>query len=387
MTDASVLDDPGVMASLDPQGMLGIVEGAPDFMKWCLDEFELDKGKNIERSVQKRLPKRMAGIAISGMGGSAISGDVVLDWIADASRVPVIVNREYRLPACVDGSWLGFFLSYSGNTEETLSAYLDAKRRGINCICVTSGGMLEEAASKAGDLRLKVPGGLQPRAAMLYLFTALAIAVADCKLLDKKAMVADLLESHEVLGAMSKALGRSVPLKDNPAKQHAAAVHGTAVLVYGFDFYRSAARRFKGQLNENGKNPAYYDTFPELNHNETVGWEVEPGLARHFSCIFIRDPAQESPALNVRIGFTRRLVSEKAKTAIDIVPSGRSRLARMLSVMYAADFVSVYLAFLNGTDPTPVRYIQGLKDELGKKANMQAEIAAGIAKLGRGRGE
>ncbi|MEX2684516.1 MAG: bifunctional phosphoglucose/phosphomannose isomerase [Candidatus Sigynarchaeota archaeon] len=371
------------MASLDPQGMLGIVETSPDFIKWCLNEFELENGRNIEKSIQKLIPKKLAGIFISGMGGSAISGDIIRDWIADAIQVPVIVNREYRLPACINPSWLGFFLSYSGNTEETLSAYLDAKRRGIKCICVTSGGSLDEAAVKAGDLRLRVPGGLQPRAALLYLFTALAIAVADCNLLDKKAMMADLQESYQVLGSLSKTLGHAVALKDNLAKQHAAAVHGTAILVYGFDFYQSAARRFKGQLNENGKNPAYYDVFPELNHNETVGWEVEPRIARTFSCFFIRDPAQESPALKVRIEFTKQLVAAKANSAIEIAPVGKSRLARMLSIIYMADFISVYLAFLNNADPTPVKYIQGLKDELRKKANTQADISAGIEKIGK----
>nr|MDO8087624.1 bifunctional phosphoglucose/phosphomannose isomerase [Candidatus Sigynarchaeum springense] len=371
------------MASLDPQGMLGIVEGSPEFIKWCLNEFEFDKGKNIEKSVQKLIPRKLAGIFISGMGGSAISGDVIRDWISDAIHVPVIVNREYQLPAFINASWFGFFLSYSGNTEETLSAYLDAKRRGIKCICVTAGGLLEDAAKKAGDLRLKVPGNLQPRAALLYLFTTLAIAVADCNLLDKKIMMAELQESYQVLSFLSKALGHSVVLKDNPAKRYAAAVYGTTIIVYGFGFYQSAARRFKGQVNENSKNPAYYDTFPELNHNETVGWEVEPSLARNFSCFFIRDPAQESPALKVRIEFTKQIAATKANTAIEIAPAGKSRLARMLSIIYMSDFISVYLAFLNNADPTPVKYIQGLKDELGRKVNMQADFAAGIARLGK----
>ena len=110
MTDASLLDDNDRMAALDRQGMLDVVEGAPKFMKWCLDEYELDKGKNIEKAVQKFIPKRISGIFISGMGGSAISGDIVKDWIIDTIRVPVIVTRDYRLPACIDASWLGFFL-------------------------------------------------------------------------------------------------------------------------------------------------------------------------------------------------------------------------------------------------------------------------------------
>ncbi len=383
MTDASFLDDQGKMTALDPQGMLGIIEVAPGFMKWCLNEYELDKAKSIEKTVQKFIPKKITGIFISGMGGSAISGDIVRDWIVDAIHVPVIVTRDYQLPVCIDASWLGFILSYSGNTEETLSAYVDAKRRGIKCICVTAGGLLEEATRKVGDLCLKVPGGMQPRAAMLYLFTTLAIAVANCKLLDKKAMIADLQEALQVLEDASKKLCRSVVLKDNPAKQHAVAVQGTTVIVYGFDFYQSVARRFKGQLNENGKNPAYYDVFPELNHNETVGWEVDPSIARHLSCIIIRDPVQERAPLSIRIEYTKQLVAAKAKATIELTPAGRSRIARMLSIIYAADYTSVYLAFLNGVDPTPVKYIQGLKEELGKKVNVQADITAHLAKLGK----
>ncbi|NMC04185.1 MAG: bifunctional phosphoglucose/phosphomannose isomerase [Candidatus Lokiarchaeota archaeon] len=371
------------MTALDRQGMLDIVEGAPKFMKWCLDEYELDGKKNIEKSVQKFIPKKISGIFISGMGGSAISGDVVKDWIIDTIKVPVLVVRDYQLPACIDASWLGFMLSYSGGTEETLSAYVDAKKRGVKCICVTSGGLMEEASKKTGDLCLKVPGGLQPRAAMLYLFTTLAIAMANCKLLDKKSMIADLQESLSILEMISRRLGKSVSLRENLAKQHAAAVQGTTIIVYGFDFYQSCVRRFKGQLNENSKNPAYYDVFPELNHNETVGWEVDAAVARHHSCILVRDPAQESKPLAVRIGFTKQLLASKAKAIAELYPEGKSRIARMLSIMYTADFISVYLAFLNGADPTPVKYIQGLKDELARKVNVQADISARIAKLAK----
>nr|MDO8109781.1 bifunctional phosphoglucose/phosphomannose isomerase [Candidatus Sigynarchaeota archaeon] len=377
----SILDDSLKMNALDTQDMLGIVERSPKFLEWCLQAFELDKKASIEKKIKSFIPKHVTGIFISGMGGSAISGDIIFDWLKDRIKIPIVITREYRLPAFIDKSWLGFFLSYSGNTEETLSTYVDAKQRGIKCIGITSGGLLEEYLGKTGDLCLKVPNGYQPRAAMLYLFTTLAIAVANCNFLEKQALIDDLQESLSVLITLSAKYAKNVPFKDNPAKQHAAAIHGTAIIVYGFDCYQSVARRFKSQFNENGKNPSYFDVFSELCHNESVGWEIDNNIARNFSCIFLRDPAQESEPITVRIEFTKRIVASKAKAILELLPAGKSKLARMLSLMYMADFTSTYLALLNGSDPTPVKFIQGLKDELAKKVNLLTTIAEKIDKL------
>src|SRR5271157_2584978 len=189
MSDSSILDDVDQINALDSSNMLGIVESAPTFMDWCVNTFEPEKKSSIEKKIKSFIPKRITGIFIAGMGGSAISGDLVNDWLKDRLRIPILVCRDYQLPACIDRSWLGFILSYSGNTEETLSTYADAKDRGIKCIGITSGGLLEKFLDTKGDLCLKVPCGYQPRSALLYLFSTLALAIANCNFLDKQLLI------------------------------------------------------------------------------------------------------------------------------------------------------------------------------------------------------
>ncbi len=282
--------------------------------------------------------------------------------------------RDYKLPSYISKGWLGFILSYSGNTEETLSVYIDAKERGIPCIGITSGGLLEQFLHQAGDVCLNVPPGHQPRAAFFYLFTTLAIAINTCKFPGLHDLVGEIEDTHRTLVDMSLRFNKSIPVTQNLAKQLAVRLHRTTIIVYGFDSYGAVARRFKGQFNENGKNPSYYDVFSELNHNETVGWEVDEKLVKSFSCIFIRDPARETKAIQTRIEFTKEIVERKAHTVIEVHPEGQALLSRMLSLVLVADFTSTYLAFLNGKDPTPVNYIQGLKDVLATHVNLQAQI-------------
>jgi glucose/mannose-6-phosphate isomerase len=369
-----MLDNQAKIAALDAQGMLKCVENAPGFMDWCLNTYELDESVNLDVKLKNFLPSDIKSIFISGMGGSAISGDLVHDWVKDDIKLPVLVLRGYHLPTYIDDGWVGFFLSYSGMTEETLSSYVDAKKRGIKCVVVVSGGLLEEWAGKSGDLCFKVPGGFQPRAALLYLFTTLGIVLAHCGFMDAATMITDLKEAAGVLKALTGKYGRSVPVSKNKAKKDALTIHGTTPVIYGFDFYQSVARRFKCQFNENGKNPAYWDVFSELNHNEAVGWEVATKVSKMFTCLFLRDPSAESAPVTTRIEFMKNLVGEKAKAIIEVTPEGTSRVARMLSLVYWADFTSVYLAFANGADPTPVKSIQGLKDELGKRLNLQKQL-------------
>ncbi|HME50850.1 MAG TPA: bifunctional phosphoglucose/phosphomannose isomerase [Candidatus Lokiarchaeia archaeon] len=376
MSDSSILDDVDQISALDSNNMLNVVESAPTFMDWCLNTFELDKKTNIASKIKSFIPKHSAGIVIIGMGGSAISGDLINDWFKDRLKIPVLVCREYQLPACVDKTWLGFVLSYSGNTEETLSAYYCAKNRGIKCIGITSGGLLEKFLDKMHDVCLKVPDGFQPRSALLYMFSTLALAMADCNFMDKQPLIDEIRETISLLKDLCQKLKKDIPSSENLAKQYAELLHGTTVIIYGFDYLQAVARRFKEQFNENSKNPAFYDNFPELNHNETVGWEIDHDIAKNYSCIFLRNNGQESEPIKVRIEFTKNLLVAKAKSVIEFEAMGTSRLARMMSLIYTADFTSVYLAFLNGVDPTPVKDIKTLKEELENKVHLIASISS-----------
>nr|MDO8118347.1 SIS domain-containing protein [Candidatus Sigynarchaeota archaeon] len=304
-----MLDDPAEISKLDTQNMLGIVTSSPTFMEWCLKTHHREDGGRLSSLIRGILPRGgIKGIFITGMGGSAISGDVIHDWLKYDIQIPVVVVREYKLPAYVTRDWLGFVLSYSGNTEETLSSYVDAKKRGIACIGVTSGGLLESLLHQAGDVCVKVPAGHQPRAAFLFLFTSLAIAVNASKLPGLHDLVGELDDAHRVLLSLNNRYMPENPVATNPAKQLAQKIHKTTILVYGFDPYASVVRRFKGQFNENGKNPSYHDVFSELNHNETVGWEIEDTIAKSFSCIILRDPIAETKAITTRIEFTKEII-------------------------------------------------------------------------------
>lgn len=378
MSDSSILDDVDQINALDSSNMLSIVESAPTFMDWCVNTFELEKKSSIEKKIKSFIPKRITGIFIAGMGGSAISGDLVNDWLKDRLRIPILVYRDYQLPACIDRSWLGFILSYSGNTEETLSTYADAKDRGIKCIGITSGGLLEKFLDTKGDLCLKVPGGYQPRSALLYLFSTLALAIANCNFLDKQLLIDELRETSAILKDLCKKYAMDIPFSENPAKQYAIKLQGTTVIIYGFDYFQAVARRCKGQFNENGKNPAFYDNFPELNHNETVGWEIDHNISKNYSCIFLRNPTHESESIMIRIEFMMNLLSDKVKSIIELEAIGTSKLARMMSLICMVDFTSVYLAFLNGSDPTPVKYIKDLKEELESKVHLSESISTRI---------
>ena len=201
--------------------------------------------------------------------------------------MPIEVNREYQLPAYADKNSLVLVTSYSGDTEESLGAFLDALKRKCMVLCVSSGGALLENAERLKVPYLRVPGGMPPRAALPYMFVPLL------KFMEKTGLVSGATEElNEALTLLEKT-GRDnspeKPAKENFAKTLALNIRQTAPVIYGFEFYRSVAMRFKQQFNENSKVPAKWEVFSELNHNEVVGWERAGDLGKFFSAIVIRD--------------------------------------------------------------------------------------------------
>ncbi|MHA1714547.1 MAG: SIS domain-containing protein [Promethearchaeota archaeon] len=274
MSSGALLDNPEHIKKLDTENMLGIVRDSPKFIAWCLDTFDGDANNDIATKLSDFLADTLIkGVFIVGMGGSAISGDVLHDWVVDVSKTPVVVIRGYELPAYIDDSWLGIFVSYSGNTEETLSCLLHATSRGIKCIGITSGGLLRDILARFNAPCFEVPKGYQPRAAFLYLFTALALVFLNLNIIKKSIYINELKEAKELLLDLSSRYSADVPVRENFAKQQALNLHDSIILIYGFGHYISVARRLKGQFNENGKNPAYYDFFTELNNNNTLLFE------------------------------------------------------------------------------------------------------------------
>jgi len=365
----TVLDMLEKINEVDKSGMLDDLGKTADY---CRDAIKRAKQVNVSENVN---PKN---IVIVGMGGSAIGGKILQGWLRDTLPISIQVCRDYILPAYVNKDTLIFANSYSGNTEETLTAFLTAIQRKCTVFAVTSGGQLEAFCKKLQVPHVIVPSGLQPRVAIPYMFFSIPVLLEKLGILSN--IEDELEETIQVLEKEAKANAPNILTQDNRAKQLATQILGTMPVIYGFRQYNSVAHRMKAQFNENSKVPSKSDTFPELNHNETVGYEAPEILTKTQSIILIRDP-QEPAEIRNRIQTTTALVFSRAKTVIEIEAKGKGKLAKMFSVLCTGDFASIYLAILQNKDPTPVNVIVRVKTELAKKSNMKDQFDAELAKL------
>jgi len=340
------------MKRIDKSDMLSFCVEAP---KLCREAAKLAEAVQVNYSKPKT-------IIVAGMGGSAIGGELLKDWTRDKIDVPIEICREYSLPAYANKKTLVFVISYSGETEEALSMFLDSTKRNCMTFCISSGGKLLRFAEKLSLPYLRVPSGFPPRAALPYLFLPMPIILEKLHLISN--VSSEISEAIKVLEQVEDENSPKTPLDDNSSKILASKIDGTVPVVYGFGIYRAVAQRYKQQLNENSKIPAKWESFPELNHNEIVGWEGAKELPNCFSTIFIRE-MDEPEEIRQRIQVTKELMSQEAtKKIFEVWSSGQSRLAKMLYTIYIGDFTSVYLAILRGVDPTPVKTISLLKERI-----------------------
>ena len=365
----TILDDPINIEKVDKSRMLDDLTKTADY---CRDAIKLAKKVNLDL---KFSPKN---IVIIGMGGSAIGGEILHDWLRDNLPLSIEVCRDYILPAYVNEDTLVFANSYSGNTEETLTAFLEAKKRKSTIIAVTSNGQLADFCKKLKVPHIIIPSGLQPRAAIPYLFFPFPIIMQKLGILSN--IEAELEEAIMVFEKISKENTVEVPSENNKAKKLASDLKETIPTIYGFREYTSIAHRLKAQFNENSKLPSKSDIFPELNHNETVGYEAPESLIKKHSIILIRDP-NEPKELRNRIETTKNLVFIKANKTIEIFAEGKGKLAKMFSIMCIGDYASVYLAILQNKDPSPVKIIDKVKNELSKKSDMKQKFEEELSKL------
>ena len=364
MTRSGVLDSVRAVRSVDGEDMLS----------FCVDASKHYKeAASLARTLSVGYPEPDA-VVVAGMGGSGIGGELLKDWARGRISVPVDVCKEYSLPAYADSSTLVLAVSYSGETEETLTVFLEALRRKCMVVSVSSGGKLQEFSERMSIPHLLVPSGMAPRASLPYLFFPLIVCLEKLGLVSNSPQ--EMSESVEVLKQISGENSPIVPLSRNFSKKLAADINGTVPVVYGFGCYRTVAQRFKTQFNENSKNPAKWEFFPELDHNEIVGWEEAKQFEKWFSTIFIRDD-EEPPEIRQRIEATKQLMRRQMKRQFEVHSRGKTCLARMASVICIGDFTSVYLAILRGIDPTPVKTITLLKqkvEETGLKAKVLREL-------------
>jgi glucose/mannose-6-phosphate isomerase len=335
----------------DPDGMLGDVLAQV-----------LQLGDALWRVQSAGLRKRdlSGGLAICGMGGSAIGADLAAAVLGDRATRPLRTIRDYALEPWAGADSLVLCCSYSGDTEETLACFEAAGIVGAPRIAVTTGGKLAEAAREEDVPVIGVPAGMRPRAAVLY-FT---VAVLECAALCGAApqLHTELDSATGLLEQLAEAWGPDAP-DDSEAKALARSLQGTLPVVYGSGPTAAPARRWKAQLNENAGAFAFWSELPEADHNEICGWDGS-APAGSATAVFLADSDQH-PRIRHRIELTAAEVERSGASAVMVESRGETRLERILSLVLLGDLVSVYVATLEGVDPARTEPLERLKMALG----------------------
>jgi glucose/mannose-6-phosphate isomerase len=331
--------------AVDSGSQLDDVLALPDHLRDALWRVESAGLEQFETS----------GLVVCGMGGSAVGGTLARAAIGDRLARPLLVFRDYELPTWTPPDRAVLCSSYSGDTEETLACFEAAEAIGARRIVATTGGALAEAARAASVPVIGFPAGLQPRAAVGYMFaTVVEVAAlthtAPGMRTEIDSSAAHLEEGREALVARSEEI--------------AAALNGTIPLVYGCDLTVPVAYRWKTQINENTKLHAFSNQLPELDHNEIVAWDAADGETA-FSALFLEDRDQH-PRQRERVDLTAKLIEPAAGAVIKVETEGETRIERLLWAVMLGDLVSLQLAALRGVDPSPVEVLDRFKDELGR---------------------
>jgi glucose/mannose-6-phosphate isomerase len=344
--------DRQTVEAADPQHMLGDVLAQP-----------LQLGDALWRAQSAGIDKRdcPGGLVVCGMGGSAIGGDLAAAALGDRATRPITTVRGYALEAWTHPDGLVLCASYSGNTEETLACFEAAGAAGARRVALTTGGKLAEAAREESVPVIGVPAGMQPRAAVLYMI----VATLECAALSGAApgVHAEIDTATALLEQLVEEWGPDAP-EDSQAKAIARTLQGTIPVVHGAGPTSAPARRWKTQVNENAAGAAFWSDLPEANHNEICGWRRGRTLAP-LSAVFLEDPDQH-PRIHRRIDLTAAEVEGAGAPVVRVESRGDSRLERVLSLVLLGDLASVYLAVLDGVDPTPVELLDRFKAALAK---------------------
>ncbi len=356
----ALLDDGAAMKRLDPSGMMDVVTSFPT---QCREGVRI--GSEFSPPAMSNRP--IDNIVVTGLGGSAIGGDLLRCLIDMDGDAPLIVNRDYSLPGFVGRESLVVAASYSGNTEETLAAYAQARLRRAQVVCVTSGGQLAKQAAADEVPVCLIPGGQQPRASTGYMFFPMLYVLIHRGLF-YRALSADIEETLLTLERLRVEYGPETPAERNPAKQLALSLHRRIPIFYGAHSYSGVvATRWKCQFNENGKQHAFANVFPEQNHNEILAWVNSGMQAPNWSVVYLRDQEERGEGTRIakRVEITRDIIGDAA-AAHEVWAVGKSLLCRMFSLLFLGDCASVYAAYLAGSDPTAIPGIERLKSELAR---------------------
>jgi glucose/mannose-6-phosphate isomerase len=350
--DLGVLDDALRRQAIDAHGVARLAEQFPE---QCEAGLAFAGGLTVPA-----WPSAVHSIVLAGLGGSGIIGDLVVSALAERLTIPISVVKSTRIPGFVDGNTLAFVISYSGNTAETVEAWRRLVAKGALTVSIASGGELIASAEEAGHPRLVVPGGMPPRFATGFL--SMPVLAVLARLGFAPELSADAMSTIALLRELRAEWAPDVPAADNLAKRLAGQLYRRVPLVYAAeDGLAAAALRFRYQLNENAKVPAFHNAFPELMHNEVVGWEGLAELASATALVVLEDPNADSKCVDA----TLRQLRERFAVVAEVKARGATQLERSFSLMYLADWTSIYLALLEGVDPYPIDAISALKADLG----------------------
>lgn len=343
-----MLDDTIFIAKKDPDGALAVAGE-----QWKQTTYEA----HVVGEVPVGAP---SAIVVSGMGGSALAA-LLAKKVFDEISVPFEISREYHAPKYTTHDTLFIASSYSGNTEETLSSFDEAVGRGAKVAVIASGGKLIERAQKAGIAYIQLPTGLQPRMAVIYNLRALTTLLVSAGVLPLTRLD-ELSETADFLRSESEKWSAEQPAASNDAKSYAFAAVGKTPVIYGGPLTSPAAYKWKISFNENAKNVAFWNEFPEFNHNEFIGWTSHP-VEKPFA-VFDLLSSFDHPQIKKRFEITDKLLSGQRPKSRAIELKGDTLLKQLLWASILADYVTIYVAILNGVNPVPVPLIEKLKSQL-----------------------
>jgi glucose/mannose-6-phosphate isomerase len=353
----AVLKSKENISKMDKSGMYDVIYNFPEQIEMAADIGRgLNPGPDYNRDFEN--------IVLCGMGGSAIGGELARSYLYDKVKLPFHICRHYKLPGFVNDRSLVVASSYSGNTEETLEAVKTALERRAKIFCMTTGGELGLLANDKNLLTATLPGGYQPRAALAFSIIPLLYFLAKIKLSpDVDGLIGDLVKG---LKTYRKQYAVETDIENNPTKKLAERLYGKIPLIYsGPEITDAIGMRFKGQLCENAKILAFSNQFPELNHNELVGWELVEKHRDNLIVLLLRD-SDDHPQISRRMAITKKIIDETGVETVNVYSQGDFPLGRIFSLIQIGDFTSFYLAILNGVDPTPVEPIENLKKKLAE---------------------
>lgn len=341
-----MLDDLKLIHERDADDALGVAEN-----QW--KQLSQDYDFHFQPSAEIR------NIVLGGMGGSALYAVFLNSW--PGFSVPFEIRRGYDVPTYVNENTLFIASSYSGNTEETLSALSEAEQRKAQIVVLAAGGKLAERAEQSGYPLIRIPSGIQPRMSSFYCLSGL-IQLFEPLGLVPEGSLRDLREAGQWLSQQVGAWVATVPTANNPAKQLAQELMGKSVVMYSGPKLAPAANKWKICMNENAKNVAWWNQLPEFNHNEFIGWSSHP-LDKPYAVVDLRSKL-EHPRVQKRFEVTERLLSGKRPAPEVVEVQGDTVIQQLLWAASMGDFTSLYLALLNGLNPTPVDLVEKFKTAL-----------------------